>query len=356
MAGSARANDIRIDLFSDTKTRPSAAMLAAMAEAATGDEQAMEDPTTLRLEERVAELLGKEAAVFLPSGTMCNQIALQIHCRPGDAVIADKTAHIIGFEGGGAGATAGVNIMPLQGVRGVYTVDQAAEAIPPRANRYAPRVTLIEVEQTANLGGGTVWPIDRIDALGALARDKDCALHMDGARLMNAVAALGEPAARIVQATDSVWIDLSKGLGCPVGAVLAGSKDFIAEAWRVKQRMGGALRQSGYLAAAGLYALDHNLTRLAEDNANAKLFANGISDLTGIELDPATVHSNIVLYHIADEAALDAPAISAALMKKGIRIGAFDKRTMRAVTHLDVSRGQVEEAVDAMRALLQGAA
>lgn len=352
MAGSMRANDIRIELYSDTKTRPSAAMLAAMAEAATGDEQAKEDPTTLQLEERVAGLLGKEAALFLPSGTMCNQIALQIHCRPGDAIIADKTAHIIGFEGGGAGATAGANILPLDGERGLFTVEQAAAAIPSRANRYAPRVTLIEVEQTANLGGGTVWPVGRIDALGDLARDKDCALHMDGARLMNAVAALGVPAARIARATDSVWIDLSKGLGCPVGAVLAGSKDFIAEAWRVKQRMGGALRQSGYLAAAGLYALDHNLDRLAEDNANAKLFADGIATLPGVELDPTTVHSNIVLFHVTDDARLDAPGISDALMEKGIRIGAFDQRTMRAVTHLDVTRPQVSEAVEAMRELL----
>lgn len=352
MAGSTRANDIRIELYSDTKTRPSAAMLAAMAEAATGDEQAKEDPTTLLLEERVADLLGKDAAVFLPSGTMCNQIALQIHCRPGDAVVADRTAHIIGFEGGGAGATAGANILPVDGERGVYSVAQAEAAIPPRSNRYAPRVTLIEVEQTANLGGGTVWPVDRLDALGKLARDKDCALHMDGARLMNAVAALGVPASRIAAATDSVWIDLSKGLGCPIGAVLAGSREFIAEAWRVKQRMGGALRQSGYLAAAGLYALDHNVERLADDNANAKLFADGIAGLPGIDLDPTTVHSNIVLFHVTDGARLDAPGISDALMKKGIRIGAFDKRTMRAVTHLDVTRPQLEEAIAEMQALL----
>lgn len=352
MVGSTGANAVRVELFSDTKTRPSQGMLAAMAAAEVGDEQAREDPTTIRLEERAAALMGKEAALFLPSGTMCNQIALQIHCRPGDAVVADKTAHIIGFEGGGAGATAGANILPLDGERGVYTVAQARAAIPPRANRYAPRVTLIEVEQTANLGGGTVWSVDRLDALGDLAREKGLAFHMDGARLMNAAAATGLSAARIAQATDSVWIDLSKGLGCPIGAVLAGSQDFIDEAWRVKQRMGGALRQSGYLAAAGHYAFDNNLERLAEDNANAKLFADGIADLPGVELDPATVHSNIVLYTLSDAAKLDAPSLSKALMEKGIRIGTFDARTMRAVTHLDVDRAGVLEAVEAMQAAL----
>ena len=353
MVGSTQQTKIRIDLFSDTKTRPSPAMIQAMSQAEVGDEQALEDPTTLALERRAADLLGKEAALFLPSGTLCNQIAIQIHCRPGDAVLADKTSHIIGFEGGGAGATAGANILPLDGDRGVYTVDQARAALPAPGNRYAPRVTLLEVEQTANLGGGTVWPVDRIDALGHLAKERGLALHVDGARLMNAVAATNVSAARYAQAADSVWLDLSKGLGCPVGAVLAGSTDFIAEAWRIKQRMGGALRQSGYLAAAGLYAFDHNLDRLADDNANAKLFADGIADLPGIDLDPMTVHTNIVLFHVTAAAKMDAVALSAKLMEQGIRIGAFSPTMMRAVTHLDVTRAGVEEAVDAMRLALK---
>ena len=232
------------------------------------------------------------------------------------------------------------------------TVDQAAAAIPSPANRYAPRVTLIEVEQSSNLGGGTVWPLDRLDALGALAKERGLATHMDGARLMNAVAASGISAARTVQAMDSVWIDLSKGLGCPVGAVLAGSKDFIAEAWRIKQRMGGALRQSGYLSAAGLYALDNNLERLAEDNANAKLFGDGIAGLPGVVLDPSTVETNIVFFELSEDAKMDAPALSNAMMERGIRIGAFTKTSMRAVTHLDVDRAGVEEAVEAMTEIL----
>lgn len=353
MVGSQQNQRPRVELYSDTKTRPSPGMIQAMGAAEVGDEQALEDPTTLMLEERTADLLGKEAALFLPSGTMCNQIALQIHCRPGDAVLADRSAHIIGFEGGGAGATGGVNILPLDGVRGVYTVDQARVAIPAPGNRYAPRVTLIEVEQTSNLGGGTVWPLERLDALGDLARERGLALHMDGARLMNAVAASGISASRMVQATDSVWIDLSKGLGCPVGAVLAGTKDFIAEAWRIKQRMGGALRQSGYLAAAGLYALDHNLERLAEDNANARRFADGIAGLPGILLDPATVETNIVFYELGADAPMDAHALSKALMERGVRIGAFSKTSMRAVTHLDVDRAGIEEAIAAMTELLE---
>ena len=283
---------------------------------------------------------------------MCNQIALQIHCRPGDAVLADKPAHIIGFEGGGAGATAGANLMPLDGERGLYSVEQARAAIPPRSNRYAARATLIEVEQTANLGGGTVWPLETLQGLGALAREHGLAMHMDGARLMNAVAATGISAADYAAPTDSVWLDLSKGLGCPIGAVLCGTADFIAEAWRVKQRMGGALRQSGYLAAAGLYAFDNNLARLAEDNANAKHFAEAIADLDAIDLDPSTVHSNIVLFNLSPSAPMDAPTLSARLSEHGIRIGAFSPTMMRAVTHLDVDRAGVDEAIEAMRALL----
>lgn len=348
MVGQTHDTPVRVELYSDTRTKPSAAMLAAMGAAEVGDEQARLDPTTLKLEERAAELLGKEAAVFLPSGTMCNQIALQIHCRPGDAVLADKTAHIIGFEGGGAGATAGVNVMPLDGVKGIYSVAQARDAIPPVANRYAPRVTLIEVEQTANLGGGTIWPLETLRAIQALASEKGVATHMDGARLMNAVAGTGISASEYAATVDSAWLDLSKGLGCPIGAVLCGSADFIAEAWRIKQRMGGALRQSGYLAAAGLYAFEHNLDRLAEDNANARFFAEAIAEIPGVDLDPTTVESNIVLFHLSDKAALDAPTLSAQLGAQGIRIGAFGPRTLRAVTHLDVDRSGIEEAILAM--------
>jgi threonine aldolase len=352
MVGSTSAGPVEVDLYSDTKTRPSPEMLAVMSAAAVGDEQAGEDPTTLELEARVATLLGKEAALFLPSGTMCNQIALQVHCRPGDAVLADKSAHIIGFEGGGAGATGGVNILPLDGERGVFQVDQARARIPAPGNRYHPPIRLIEVEQTANLGGGTVWPLETLDALGALAREHGLAMHMDGARLLNAAVATNTPAARHAAMVDSVWIDFSKGLGCPIGAALAGTTAFIADAWRVKQRMGGAMRQSGYLAAAALYALENNVERMAEDHANARLFAEGIADLPGIDLDPSTVRTNIVFFRLTDDAKMDAPSLAAAVNEKGARIGAFDARTLRAVTHLGVDRAGVEHAVAAIREVL----
>lgn len=352
MVGSTKSDGIDVDLYSDTKTRPSEAMLVAMAAAEVGDEQAGEDPTTLKLEALIAELLGKESALFLPSGTMCNQIALQIHCRPGDAVLADKTAHIIGFEGGGAAATGGVSIIPLDGERGVFDADHARPHIPGPNNRHHPRVTLIEVEQSANLGGGTVWPIEVLDGLGELAHERGLAMHMDGARLMNAAIASGVAPARHALVADSVWIDFSKGLGCPIGAALAGSADFITEAWRVKQRMGGAMRQSGYLAAAAIHALEHNVERMVDDHANAKLFAEGIAELPGVVLDPETVQTNIVFFRLTDDAKLDAPTLAAALMQDGIRIGAFDARTLRAVTHLDIDRAGVERAVSIMRTTL----
>lgn len=349
MATASQRNDaIRIDLYSDTKTKPTAAMRKAMADAEVGDEQAHEDPTTRALEDRAAELLGKEAAVFLPSGTMCNEIALAVHCRPGEAVLADRTAHIIGFEGGGPGAIAGVVMHPLDGERGVFTVEQAESAIAPTGFRHAPRTRLIEVENTANVGGGTVWPVERVRALGDLARTRGLALHMDGARLLNATAGREVPPADYAAPCDSVWFDLSKGLGCPVGAVLAGSRDFIEEAWIWKTRLGGALRQSGILAAAGLHALDHHVERLAEDNANAKRFAELTAEIPGIALDPDDVHSNIVFFDTAG-VPWRAPEIARRLEAQGVRIGAFGACTMRAVTHLHVDRAGVEEAAEALR-------
>lgn len=342
--------DIRIDLYSDTKTRPSAAMLAAMTSAPVGDEQTGEDPTTLALEERVADLLGKEAGLFMPSGTMCNEAALAVHCRPGDEVIADETSHIGGFESGGPAAIAGVMVRAVPGVRGVFSAEQAEGAIR-LPMRHTPNSRLVSVEQTANLGGGTIWPLETLQSVAQMARSRDLGVHMDGARLMNAVIAAGVAARDYAATADSAWIDLSKGLGCPVGAVLAGSKDFITEAWRWKQRLGGAMRQSGVLAAAGLYALEHNVERLAEDHANAKLFADLVVDLPGIALDPATVETNIVVFDVA-AANLGAPEIAERLAAASIRVGALGAATMRAVTHLDVDEAGVREAAAELAAIL----
>jgi threonine aldolase len=243
-----------IDLYSDTRTKPTPGMRRAIAEAEVGDEQAMLDPTVNRLCERVAGLLGKEAAVYLPSGTMCNQIAARVHCRQGDEIILGATAHPFHAESGGPAALAGVMLRGLEAARGMFTAEQVRASINSPAWRHAPRSRLLEVENTTNFGGGAVWPIELIRDVTGVAREHGLACHMDGARLMNAVVASGTSAADYAAPFDSVWVDFSKGLGAPVGAVLAGSKDFIDEAWRVKQQIGGAMRQAGIIAAACLYA------------------------------------------------------------------------------------------------------
>ena len=243
-----RTPRIDVDLYSDTVTRPTADMRRFMCEAEVGDEQKMEDPTVNLLCEMVAELLGKEAAVFLPSGTMCNEIALRVHARPGDEVIAHATAHPIHFESGGPGALAGVNMRSIEGPRGQFDAAAVEAAVRP-AFRHFPRSRLVWVEQTSNLGGGSMWPLARIEAVTAVARRHGLATHLDGARLMNAVVASGVAARDYAASFDSAWIDFTKGLGAPVGAALAGSRAFIDEAWRLKQQMGGAMRQAGIIAA-----------------------------------------------------------------------------------------------------------
>src|SRR5262250_42716 len=321
-----------VDLFSDTVTRPTAEMRRFMCEAEVGDEQKLEDPTVNLLCEMVAELLGKDAAVFLPSGTMCNEIALRVHARPGEEVIAHHTAHPIHFETGGPAALAGVNVRSLDGARGQFDAAAVEAAVRP-ASRYAPRSRLVWVEQTSNLGGGSVWPLERIEAVAAVARRHGLATHLDGARLMNAVVASGVSARDYAAPFDSAWIDFTKGLGAPVGAALAGSRAFIEEAWRLKQQMGGAMRQAGIIAAGGVYALRHHVKRLADDHASAKRLADGLAALPGVALDPTAVER---------------------LLAHGVRMGALGPRTIRAVTHLEVSAQGVERALDAARAVFAG--
>jgi threonine aldolase len=336
-----------IDLYSDTRTKPTPGMRRAIAEAEVGDEQAMLDPTVNALCERVADLLGKEAAVYLPSGTMCNQIAARVHCRQGDEIILAASAHPFHAESGGPAALAGAMMRGLEGARGMFSAEQVRAAINSPAFRHAPRSRLLEVENTTNFGGGAVWPIAQIHEVTAVAKEHGLACHMDGARLMNAVVASGTAAADYAAPFDSVWIDFSKGLGAPVGAVLAGSRDFVHEAWRVKQQIGGAMRQAGIIAAACLYALDHHVERLAEDHANARDLAGGLADISGIELDPATVETNIVWFDV--RGSMDAIELSATLKEQGILIGAYGPTRMRAVTHLDVDRDGIETALQALR-------
>jgi threonine aldolase len=337
---------IDVDLVSDTVTRPTPEMRRFMAEAEVGDEQRFEDPTVNLLQEMVAELLGKEAALFLPSGTMCNEIAIRVYCRPGDEMLAHRTAHPIHFETGGPAALAGVNVRPLDGACGRYDADAAAEAIRPPWREH-PRTRLLWVEQTSNLGGGAIWPLDAVRAVTDLARERGLATHLDGARLLNAVVATGTAANDWAAGFDSAWIDFSKGLGAPVGAALAGSADFIAEAWRCKQQMGGAMRQAGIIAAGGVYALRHHVDRLAEDHANARRLAEGLASLPGVRLDPGAVETNIVLFETIGP--LDAPAAVDSLRALGVRMGTVTARTIRAVTHLDVPADGIDRALAAAR-------
>lgn len=342
---------IDVDLFSDTLTKPTAEMRRFMCDAEVGDEQKGEDPTVNLLQEQVAELLGKEAALFLPSGTMCNEIAIRVHCRPGEEMLAHRTAHPIHFESGGPAALAGVNVGALDGPRGQFDA-ATAEAGIHFESRYSPRTRLLWVEQTSNLGGGSIWPLDRIRAVTDVARRRGLRTHMDGARLMNAVVASGVSARDYAAPFDSAWIDFTKGLGAPVGAAIAGSREFIAEAWRLKQQMGGAMRQAGIIAAGGVFALRHNVKRLAEDHANARRLAEGLAGLPGVAIDPATVETNLVFFDLTG--AVDAATAVERLLARGVRMGALGPRTVRAVTHLDVSAEQVERALDAARAIFTG--
>ncbi|MDH3664936.1 MAG: beta-eliminating lyase-related protein, partial [Alphaproteobacteria bacterium] len=335
-----------------TRTQPSAGMRRFMAEAEVGDEQADLDPTVTALCERVADLLGKEKAVYLPSGTMCNEIAYRVHCRPGDEIILDRTAHGIIAEAGGPAALALAMLYPLDGERGQFSPGQVEGAVR-SGSRYEPRSRLISIEQTSNWGGGSIWPLETIGAIGEIARARGLAMHMDGARLMNAVVESGIEARAYAKPFDTLWLDFSKGLGAPVGAVLAGSADFIHEAWRLKQQMGGAMRQAGIIAAACLYALDHNIDRLSEDHANAKRLARGLAEMNGIHLDPGLIETNIIFFDLGSSAPT-ARSVAARLLESGVRIGAMGERRMRAVTHLDVDGAAIDRALSAMADALRG--
>ena len=335
---------IRMNLYSDTQTRPTPAMREAMLRAEVGDEQAGNDPTVHALCDRVAALLGKETAVFLPSGTMCNVVAILTHCRAGEEVIAHETSHILTSEGAAHAAFTGVQILQLKGARGLFTAEDVRAAIRPRT-RYAPTQRLLEVEQTANIGGGTVWPLAQLNAVAAVARGEGWATHMDGARLMNACVASGIAAKEMAASFDSVWIDFTKGLGAPLGAVLAGSAAFIDDAWRWKQRLGGSMRQAGICAAACLYALDHNVDRLAEDHRNAKALARGLRQMPNVAVEEP--ETNLVFFDPAG-AGLPAPELIRRLRLQGVHLSLLGGR-VRACTHLDVTEAMIEEALGLIR-------
>ncbi len=336
---------VRVNLYSDTQTRPSPAMKEAMMQAELGDEQHGDDPTIHALCDRMAALLGKEAAMFLPSGTMCNQIAIVTHCRPGDEILAHESSHIVANEGGGPGSLAHATVLGLRGARGQFDADTVRAAMRER-RRNSPPQTLLEVEQTANAGGGSVWPLDRLNAVLDTAHELGLATHMDGARLMNAVVAAGVPAREMVAGCDSVWLDFTKGLGAPLGAVLCGSAAFIDRAWLWKQRLGGSLRQAGICAAACLYALDHNIDRLAEDHANAKALAQGLSQIDGLVVEEP--ETNLVFFDTR-ATGLTADELADRVRLQGLMVSTTGRYRVRACTHLDVSRADIDIALDIMR-------
>lgn len=340
----------RVDLRSDTVTLPSPGMRAFMAAAPVGDDQYGEDPSVNRLQETLAAELGKEAALLVPSGTMANQIALKVLTSPGDEVIVGDEAHIVWHEAGASAANAGVQFMVV-GRGGLFGADDVAAACKPPDHVVFPPTRLVAIENTHNRGGGVVFPQADVIAICAAARRLGLASYLDGARLFNAAAATGATLASLAAPFDLVSVALSKGLGCPVGSVLAGRSEDIARAVRARRRFGGAMRQAGILAAAGLYALAHNRARLADDHANARLIAERIAAMAGIVLDLATVQTNIVIFRLAPDAP-DAATVVARAREKGVLISAFAARTVRLVTHLDVSREHAEYAAGALAEVL----
>ena len=350
-----------IRLNSDTETQPTAAMREAIAQAPVGDEQRHEDPSINALCERVAELLGKEAAVFLPSGTMGNVIAVKTHTKPGDLLLADAAAHVLRAEGGGAAMISGVmtdtigaspadDTLP-PGVFNAARLQASVAAGSALPSPYAPPATLVCVEQTHNFGGGSIWPLETLREVGQAAHDRGMAVHMDGARLMNAVVASGVPAADYAACVDSLWIDFTKGLGAPIGAVLAGSYQFIAQARRYKTMVGGALRQAGIAAGGCLHALDYHIERLADDHRNATRLAAGLQAMAGVELVHGMPQTNIVFFRV-NGTGLDATEFSARCLAAGVRVGPV-AGAVRAVTHLDISDADIDTTLQVMSEVIR---
>lgn len=330
-----------IDLRSDTVTRPSEGMRRAMYEAEVGDDVFGEDPTVIRLQNTVAELLGKESALFVPSGVMGNQLGIKVHTRPGDEVIVERSSHIFNYESGAAGLLSGVQLHILDGVQGILTAQQVEAAVRP-GHYWEPRSRLVCLENTVNKAGGVIYPLENLRAIASLARKYGLSLHLDGARLWNATAATGIPEKTYAAPFDTVNVCLSKGLGAPVGSLIAGSSDLIAEAHRYRKLFGGGMRQIGILAAAGLYALEHQRPRLAEDHEKAKVLAEGIAEIKAFHIDLRTVETNIVMFDVNGSTA---SSVLDDLNREGILMVAFGPKTIRATTHCDVSMEDIKRVV-----------
>jgi threonine aldolase len=340
-----------IELRSDTVTRPTAAMRRAMAEAEVGDDVFREDPTVRRLEEIAAEALGKEAALFVPTGTMGNQIAVNVWTRPGQEVILEENSHIFNYEMGTMAAFSGLLARPLGGDDGCLSVEAVRGAIRPDVY-YLNQTGLIALENTHNMAGGTVYPQSTAEAICRLGRDRGIALHLDGARIFNAAVTLGRPATELAGPFDSVMTCLSKGLGAPVGSVVAGSSRFVDEALRVRKRLGGGMRQAGVLAAAGIIALGEHVDRLAEDHAEARLLAERVAGIDGLAIDVGRVQTNIVIFEVT-RGGLTAGELVERWKRAGVLALAIDDRHVRAVTHYDVSHAQVAAACERLETAMR---
>lgn len=336
-----------IDLRSDTVTKPSAAMREAIARAEVGDDMSGEDPTVNRLEQVMAELVGKEAAVYNCSGTQSNQMAVRAHCQPGDEILIHELGHIVNFEAGGAAALSGVSARCLTGAGGMLDVADLEGKIRPNNQHYCI-TRLVCIENTTNMGGGRAWPLAQVARVSEWAHQNGLKVHMDGARLFNAVVAHGYSLKEVCQYVDSVSICFSKGLGCPMGSILVGSGETIARARRARKLFGGALRQAGMMAAAALYALDHHVERLRVDHENARSFAESISLIHGLQIKPMEIETNLVFFDVASKLGT-AAQLSARLRERGVRINPTGPQRLRACTHLDVTGGDVLRAAEVLK-------
>jgi threonine aldolase len=339
--------DTLIDLRSDTVTRPTPAMRAAMAAAEVGDDVFDDDPTVHRLQERVAALLGKEAALFVPSGTMSNQICVKAHTQPGDELLCEAGCHIYNSEAGGPAVLSGVTCRTLKGDYGILDVSQLDGKIRPD-DEHLVRTRLVCLENTHNRGGGRIYPLEKIQAISTWARQNGLGVHLDGARLWNAVVATGIAAAEWARHFDSVSVCFSKGLGAPLGSALAGPRGFVARGRRIRKLLGGGMRQVGVVAAAALYALEHHVARLAEDHRHARLIAQAIADTPGLRLDPPEVETNLIWFQVDPDAGT-ADDLAAKLKQRGVLVHVAGPQTLRAATHLDVSAALAERAAETIR-------
>jgi threonine aldolase len=340
-----------IDLRSDTVTKPTPAMRRAMADAEVGDDVYGEDPTVNRLQERAAEIFNKEAALFVPTGSMGNQLCVKLHTRPGTEVVLEERSHIYNYEMGGSAVFSGVTFRPVCGENGMLSRELVAGAIHHQAPYYVTPTSLVALENTHNMAGGSIMPLAAAESICDYAHSLGLPVHLDGARIFNAATALGVTVAEIARPFDSVMFCLSKGLGAPVGSLIVGKRDFIDEARSWRKRLGGGMRQVGVLAAAGMIALEESPNVLSEDHANAKRLATGVAEIPGIHLDPESVQTNIVIFDVAATGKTTAQ-ISQGLKEHGVLANGINAREMRMLTHYDVSRADIEKTAETMRTVL----